>query len=98
MRASVYRYDAERAGIFVEDRYVIRALQDLELIRHTPGLRRDQRHAVRSRSGIVRPAHHTELLGARLQNRPCSRSARCATRAASTAAGIDTRQIRIAAC
>src|SRR5262249_38293259 len=68
MRASIRRYDSERSRIFVEYRDVIRALKNLELIRHTPRLWRNQWHAVGCRSGILRPSHNSVFFRAGLQH------------------------------
>src|SRR5262249_45523945 len=75
MRTSIGGYDAEGSRIFVKDRDVVRALKNLKLIRHAPGLRRNQRHAVRCRAGIVRPTDDTELLCTCFQHRSSGRGA-----------------------
>src|SRR5262249_34958563 len=69
MRATVGRDDAERSGIFMEDRDVIHTLKDLELIRYSPRLRRYKRHAVCRRSGVVGGTCDPEFLRTGFQDR-----------------------------
>src|SRR5207237_9652824 len=69
MGTAVGRYDAECSRILVKDRDVVRALQDLELIRHAPGLWRDKPPAVWCCAGIIRATRDSEFLRAGLQHR-----------------------------
>src|SRR6266850_2602924 len=96
VRAPVRRYDAKRSRVFVKYRHVTRVLQNLKLIRHTPGLRWYQRHAVRCRPGIFRSAHDSEFLSSGLQNRSRRRSPRRTAGTAASTEIIDSGKIRLA--
>src|SRR5262245_35376648 len=86
MRAPIRRYDAEGSRILVENCDVVRALKNLELIRHAPRLRWNQGHAIRRRTGIIRSAHDSEFLCARFKyrsGRGCAPTASAASSATS---------------
>src|SRR5437868_3895423 len=93
MRTSVGRYDAEGSRILMKERNVVRALKNLELVRHAPRLGWHQRHAVRGRSRIIHRARDSKFFRAGLQYRAC-RSGRTgpASPSATCSPAIDTGQ------
>ena len=98
MRRSVGGNDPERSWILVENRDVVCALQNLELIRHTPRLRRNERHAVRRRTRVIRAAHNPKLFCACFQDRAGRPAATRTTAWPGADTGIHAGEIGLAVC